>query len=40
MTDTRYWSKEFTTTFLENYREFPCLWNIKFKEYLNKIISV
>lgn len=36
MTDTRYWSKDFTTTFLEKYREFPCLWKIKSKEYLNK----
>jgi len=36
MSDTRYWSKEFTTTFLEKYHEFPCLWKIKPKEYLNK----
>jgi len=36
MSDTRYWSKEFTTTFLEKYHEFPCLWKIKSKEYLNK----
>lgn len=31
-----YWSKEFTTTFLEKYSEFPCFWKIKSKEYLNK----
>jgi len=36
MSDTRYWSKEFTTTFLEKYHEFPCLWKIKSREYLNK----
>lgn len=36
MNDSRYWSKNFTTTFLEKYREFPCLWKIKSKEYLNK----
>lgn len=36
MNDSRYWSKDFTTTFLEKYREFHCLWKIKSKEYLNK----
>lgn len=36
MSDTRYWSKEFTTTFIEKYREYPCLWKLKSKEYLNK----
>jgi len=39
MSDTRYWSKEFTTTFLKKYREFPCLWKIKSKEYLNKNLT-
>lgn len=36
MSDTRYWSKEFTTTLLDKYREFPRLWKIKSKEYFNK----
>ncbi|KAF0735963.1 MADF domain-containing protein, partial [Aphis craccivora] len=36
MTDYRYLSKEFITEFLEKYREFPCLWKIKSKDYTNK----
>jgi len=36
MSDSRYLSKEFITEFLEKYREFPCLWKIKSKDYTNK----
>jgi len=36
MSDSRYLSKEFISEFLEKYREFPCLWKIKSKDYTNK----
>lgn len=36
MADTRYWSKEFMTNFIEEYKSHPCLWKIKAKEYTNK----
>jgi predicted house-cleaning noncanonical NTP pyrophosphatase (MazG superfamily) len=36
MSDSRYLSKEFIIEFLEKYRQFPCLWKIKSKDYTNK----
>lgn len=36
MNDSRYLSKEFVIEFLEKYRQFPCLWKIKSKDYTNK----
>jgi len=36
MSDTRYWSKEFTLQFIELYKQYPCLWKIKSKDYINK----
>lgn len=36
MTDSRYWSKDFTTEFIELYKSHPCLWKIRSKEYTNK----
>lgn len=33
---TRYLTKDFISNFLEKYREFPCLWKIKSKDYTNK----
>lgn len=34
--DIRHWSQEFFTEFIDLYRNFPCLWQIKCKEYSNK----
>lgn len=36
MTDTRYWSKDFLSDFIEEYKSYPCLWKIRSKEYTNK----
>ena len=32
----RMWSTQFVTEFTEIYKSFPCLYNIKSKEYSNK----
>jgi hypothetical protein len=32
----RMWSTQFITEFVEIYKSFPCLYNIKSKEYSNK----
>lgn len=34
--DTRYMSKEFVTGFINLYQNYPCLWQIKCKDYMNK----
>lgn len=34
--DTRYMTKEFITEFINIYQSFPCLWQTKSKEYMNK----
>jgi hypothetical protein len=36
MNDMRIWSTQFITEFVEIYKPFPCLYNIKSKEYFNK----
>ncbi|XP_063223325.1 uncharacterized protein LOC134531555 [Bacillus rossius redtenbacheri] len=36
MSDSRNYSKQFLTEFLEVYRSEPCLWKVKSKEYLNR----
>ncbi|CAH1100756.1 unnamed protein product [Psylliodes chrysocephalus] len=36
MADTRFWSKEILTQFLEIYRKHPALWMVKSKDYTNK----
>ncbi|KAK5648065.1 hypothetical protein RI129_002957 [Pyrocoelia pectoralis] len=36
MADSRYWSKEVVTNFIEIYKNHPCLWKIKSKDYTNR----
>lgn len=36
MADSRYWSREFITEFIDLYKSYPCLWKITSKEYTNK----
>nr|CAH7760101.1 unnamed protein product [Callosobruchus chinensis] len=36
MTDMRLWSHEFIAEFIDLYKSFPCLYEIKSKDYLNK----
>lgn len=36
MADSRCWTKEFVTEFINLYRQLPCLWKIKSREYTNK----
>ncbi|KAG5871801.1 hypothetical protein JTB14_034068 [Gonioctena quinquepunctata] len=36
MADTRFWSKEILTQFIEIYRKHPGLWIVKGKDYTNK----
>nr|CAH7740073.1 unnamed protein product [Callosobruchus chinensis] len=36
MTDMRLWSHEFIAEFINLYKSFPCLYEIKSKDYLNK----
>lgn len=32
-------NKRFWGEFIENYREHPCLWDVKSKEYSNKLLK-
>lgn len=36
MPDSRYWSKEVITNFMEIYKSYPCLWKIKSRDYTNR----
>jgi hypothetical protein len=36
MSDLRQWSHEFFTEFVELYRSYPCLWQVKSKDYSNR----
>jgi hypothetical protein len=36
MSDLRHWSRAFFTEFIELYRRFPCLWQVKSKDYSNR----
>lgn len=36
MTDSRNYSKEFITEFIELYKSHPCLWKTKSKDYMNR----
>jgi hypothetical protein len=36
MNDMRTWYTQFITEFIEIYKSFPCLYDIKIKEYSNK----
>lgn len=38
MTDMRSYSKEFIAEFIDLYKEHPCLWKVKSKEYSNRDI--
>ena len=33
---TIYWAKSLTSTLIELYRQYPCLWNVKLKSYKNR----
>lgn len=35
MADSRYWSKDLITKFIEVYKSNPCLWKVKCKENAN-----
>lgn len=36
MTDLRHWTHEFFAEFIELYQSFPCLWQVKSKDYSNR----
>jgi hypothetical protein len=36
MADSRCWTKEFVTDFINLYMQMPCLWRIKSRDYTNK----
>jgi hypothetical protein len=40
MNDMRTWSTQFIIEFVEIYKSFPCLYNIKSKEYFKKQLKM